>query len=114
MKIRVETKPLSINHAYPSSRHGRRFLTQEGKNYKNEIAWAAKLAYPVPLKGHLRAEYTFGFTDNRRRDVDDYIKLAQDSLTGICFDDDRQIIQLCAKKVNSPTYFVEIAIYENT
>lgn len=114
MKIRVETKPLSINTAYPTNRQGCRFLTHEGKLYKNEIAWAAKLAYPEPLQGQLRAEYTFGFADKRRRDVDDYIKLAQDSLTGICFDDDRQIIQLCAKKVNSPTYFVEIAIYENT
>lgn len=108
--IRVETKPVSVNSAYPTNRQGIRFLTKEGKAYKNEIAWAAKSAYPEPLTGQLKAIYRFGFADKRRRDVDDYIKLTQDALVGICFDDDSQIIQLEAEKVNSDIYFVEIEI----
>lgn len=110
MKIRVNTKPISVNKAYPSSFSGRRFLSKEGKAYKEEIGWAVKRECVPCLKGQVRVAITFGFADKRRRDVDDYLKLAIDSLTGIWFDDDSQIIEILAKKIVSLEYFVEIAV----
>ena len=112
MKIKVKTKPLSLNHAYPTNRYGRRYLTNEGKAYKAEIGFIAKTQCAGPLTENIGIKFIFGFADRRRRDIDDYIKLAQDSLTDIWYKDDRQIVELSAKKVYSEDYFVEIEMYK--
>lgn len=103
--MKVETKPISVNHAYAQSRQGRRFLTKEGKAYKEMIGWAAEkdsISDPCYMR------YTFGFKDKRRRDVDDYVKLAQDALSGIWYNDDSQIMGIYADKVIGKEEFVEI------
>jgi Holliday junction resolvase RusA-like endonuclease len=104
MKIKVKTKPISVNSAYPGI--GRRFLSQEGKTYKEIIAWAGRKFDPTP--GPLHIDLTFCFADNRRRDVDDYLKLSIDALTGIWYADDSQIQSLTAKKRKGDEYYVEI------
>ena len=108
MKIRVDTKPVSVNQAYPSSKSGRRYLSLEGKTYKNLIGWMAKMEGGEVITTPCKMVYTFGFTDKRRRDVDDYVKLTQDALSGVWFEDDCQITEFTAKKVQSDEYFVEI------
>lgn len=112
MKLKLLIKPVSVNMAYPSDRSGRRHLSKEGKVYKETLGWAAKSLNSPLLTGHIGANYTFGFADKRRRDVDDYIKLTQDALSGICFVDDSQIIELTAKKQPSKEPFVEIELYQ--
>lgn len=97
-----------MNKAYPSSLTGRRFLSKEGKGYKEIIAWAAHSDNNDNTTLPISISYTFGFADRRRRDVDDYIKLTQDALTGVWFKDDCQIVEIHARKVHGDEEFVEI------
>ena len=114
MRIKLLIKPISVNHAYPSSRYGRRFLSAEGKLYKALIAEAALKECSQKLIGPIKIKYVFIFKDRRRRDVDDYVKLAQDSLTGIWFEDDCQIVELIARKeYSSEEYSIEIETYSD-
>lgn len=109
MKLRINTKPISMNSAYPTGANGRRFLSREGKAYKELIGWEAK-SKGKKLSGPLRISYTFGFADNRRRDTENFLKITTDALTGIWFDDDSQIIYLEAQKVIGNQAFVEIEV----
>ena len=106
MKIKVLTKPISVNSAYPGMR--RRFLSKEGKAYKELISWAAKAVATELFVSPFHIDLTFCFADNRRRDVDDYLKLSIDALSGIWFLDDSQIVSLTAKKIKGEEYYVEI------
>lgn len=109
--MRLNIKPVSLNNAYCSSRTGRRFMTREGKTYKEIVSWEAKKHFEQKT-GELGIYFEFGFKDKRRRDVDDYVKLAQDALTGIAFLDDSQIIELTAKKVIGDTEYLLIEVYD--
>lgn len=112
MKLKVMTKPVSVNQAYPTGFNGRRFLSKEGKEYKELLGWAAREFKGDPSKAFMKVKYTFGFKDKRRRDIDDYIKLTQDALSGIWFEDDCQIVAISATKEYSEEYFVEIEAEE--
>ena len=62
-----------------------------------------------------RVEVEFHFKDNRRRDVDDYLKILLDALTGVVWVDDSQIERVCATKFQgekSDYIFIRIQIYE--
>ncbi len=111
-KIKVYTRPVSLNMAYPTDRNGKRRLSAEGRAYKEEIGWMAKQEFLVPLVGNLEAIYTFGYTTKKWSDLDNLIKLAQDALSKIAFENDTQICKLQAERVLSDRCFVEITIKE--
>lgn len=110
MKIKVNVQAVSLNTAYPSKRTGGRYLTTKGSNYKTLVAWEGRSVCSEPTSEKIAMKYTFGFSDKRRRDVDDYIKLTQDALTGIWYLDDKQISEIHAYKVYSEQPFVEIEL----
>lgn len=114
MRIHLEITPLSLNTAYPSGKTGKRFLSAKGKAYKEAIGWIAKQNSLGILTGDVGVDYIFGFKDKRARDVDNYIKMAQDALTGIAFNDDSQIVELTARKLKSDVDFLDIFVYEKT
>ena len=96
----IDVAPMSLNNAYNSNREGRRFLTAKGRFYKNSIAWAAKSAMsgrPV-FQDPIEIHFQFFYPDNRKRDLDNSIKLTLDSLVGICFEDDSEIVKIIAEK----------------
>ena len=83
--------PISVNHAYPQSRTGRRYLSPEGKAFKEEIGWEAKKVYKLPPnEDNLVLGLYFSWKDKRRRDCQNYIKLIADALEGIIVLDDKQ------------------------
>lgn len=106
----IRTNPISLNHAYPSNKQGRRFLTKEGKEYKELIGWEATMAgafYTPPIEVKL----IFYFKDNRKRDVDNFIKLVLDSLSGIIYKDDSDVTAIYARKAvdkNNPRISITI------
>ena len=119
LSFSVLTKPLSENTAYPTNKQGRRFLTKEAKAYKEQIAWAAKMAkqnweekmakqvaphnYIYRLDGNFRVYLEFFWEDERRRDITNFIKLVLDAMTGIMWTDDCQIKEFgCCKKEGEP------------
>jgi Holliday junction resolvase RusA-like endonuclease len=108
-KITILTKPISVNAMY----RGRRFLTKEGKASKEGIAWEIKSQYKEkPLKCVLGLEVDF-YVTNPRSDLDGLLKGFIDSGTGILFDDDRQIIEILARKyIDKANPRVELIINE--
>ena len=91
--ISLPLKALSLNTAYPSNKFGRRYLTQEGKDYKEAIGYLIKSKYKNKVNEDSKfiVFIDFYFADNRRRDIDDYFKLLLDAVSGIIWADDSQI-----------------------
>lgn len=100
MIFEIPLRPISSNNAYSQNKQGRRFLTTQGKVFKEAVGYYALQAKDKrqSLDGDFAVEITYYFKDNRRRDVDGYNKLILDAFVGIFFEDDSQIIQLHLEK----------------
>lgn len=113
MKFTIPGKPISVNHAYSQNRNGRRYLTDEGAEFKIEMGYIAKQAmkktinkYKYPIKVSLE----YYFDDKRRRDIDNGIKLCLDSMTGIVYKDDSEIVCLEVWKDFSDNPRIEVEV----
>ena len=108
MKFTIPLKAISVNHAYgsapptPGKRFGRRYLTNDGKEFKEAVGWSV-VGQGGRMNNDSGAQFTvsiiFCFKDNRRRDVDDYFKIFIDALSGVIWDDDVLIISICGTKI---------------
>lgn len=79
-------------------RGGRRFMTKEGRYAKDGMAKEARLQYRAkPLQCPIGVDIDF-FIPNNRSDLDNLLKGTLDCLTGIVWDDDKQIIEIMARK----------------
>jgi len=81
--------PATINNAYPTGKSGRRYLSEEGRAWKDELAWSFKSR--KPSKKDFIVEIFLEFGDNRKRDIDNGLKLILDALSGIIWEDDKQV-----------------------
>lgn len=94
-------QPPSVNHYTKASRHGGRYLPKSVVAFKQEVRRIVAVHAPQPPSvGRLVAKVIFNFKDNRRRDLDNYLKVTLDSLQGIIFADDSQIDVLFVKRGN--------------
>lgn len=103
-------KPVSVNHSY-SQNHGRRYLDPRAQEAKEVMSWAAKAACKhSPIDTAVEVIITLVFPNKQRRDLDNYVKLILDSLTGICFIDDSQITDLTVMKrfQKNPAVMIEV------
>lgn len=68
------------------------------------------------ITGDLMACMTFYFSDARRRDLDNLIKIIMDALNNVLYKDDSQIIKIIASKQRCPknTEHTEIEIFPIT
>lgn len=107
---------MSLNNAYSTNKQGRRFLTQIGRNYKDEIGWAARWARKSSqdmFKAPIRVEMVFYLKSRHRIDIDNLMKLPIDAMTGICWKDDSEIVEIFGKKVfGDPRPRTEINIFQ--
>ena len=80
--------PPSVNHYY---RHvgPRVLISREGRHYREKVVSILADAGIKPLNGKLEMWMSFLPPDNRRRDLDNCVKCAQDALQegGLYFDD---------------------------
>jgi len=85
--------PPSLNHAYITTKKGKRIMTSECRNYKEAMHLQIKSLIRKPFK-HLRLiRYYFYWPDNRRRDVDNALKILRDTFKGsLVVDDSWQFI----------------------
>lgn len=112
--ITLPGNPLSTNHLY--KRHGHIiYMSAEGKQTKEMYQWQAKTQWRGNkcLTGPLELVVRLYFSDNRRRDIDNYHKLSLDALSGIVYEDDKQIQKMTVEKfVDKPNPRIEIEIHE--
>lgn len=108
MKLIITTKPISVNKLY----QGRRFLTPEGKSTKLAMCWEIKSQWRHPIiTGEVSMSVTFYFKDRRGLDIDGAIKGLLDCMTGLCYTDDRQIVDLDVhKRIDAKKPRIEIVI----
>lgn len=91
---------------------GRVVVSDEARAYKGRAGWLAKevgcypLAGPVGIVLHVRRA-------RRAGDLDNSIKVLVDSLRGVAFEDDSQIVELHAYRGDNPADpRVEVCIWE--
>jgi Holliday junction resolvase RusA-like endonuclease len=97
----INKLPPSVNHAYITKAvKGRvfRFPTKDFKDFKQEMAISAKLRGVNTTDKPIKIMVEFTVADQRKHDIDNLLKCVFDSLTGIAYDDDNQIVEVFAKK----------------
>ncbi len=92
--ITLLTKPVPVNQKYSVIR-GKMFLSKDYRNTKEAMEWEVKSQIKgEPLKGEVTLNIMFYYGDNRKRDIDAYLKILLDSMSGIVYEDDCQISEM--------------------
>ena len=88
--------------------------------WRSTIALSARFAGAKPLDGPMGIDVTFRVRRPKTvkrdypsvaPDLDKYIRACLDALTGICYIDDSQIVDISSKKVYSDTPGADISVY---
>ena len=109
--IKIDGDPVSVNQAYERGRGHHLFMTDMAHDWKETVFWSCKNQFKKPLiVDELRLDITLFFTNKRRRDIDNYLKLLLDGMTGVVFKDDSQIQEYTIRKqiAEKPGVFVTI------
>ena len=89
--------PPSVNKMFPTGKNGRRFLSERGKAYRQEVYALTLEQHGIfkPFTGPLKATVELVPPDRRKRDIDNFNKALFDSLKHAnVYMDDSQIKQL--------------------
>lgn len=117
--VTLKIKPLTFNSAYPTNRQGRRFLSNEGKRYKQEITRASLGAFPVPESGPLLFIYEVhgpfltkkGEISKTAGDLDGFAKLLLDAVCEASGCDDSRVFEIQARKLVSLDWAVKFGLF---
>jgi crossover junction endodeoxyribonuclease RusA len=94
--------PPSANRYWRSAR-GRVFVSKEAKDFKKEVCKIAKArGLNSPFTGPVGVEL-HAYRPAKRGDLDNTIKVTLDSLKGITFEDDNQVIVIHAERDDDKT-----------
>lgn len=95
INITLKGQPVSVNALYK----GRKFLTPRGKSVKDDYFYQTKQQYRGSvLEGDIKVNISVFFRSKKTSDLDNVLKATFDSLTGILWKDDRQIVEIHAYK----------------
>jgi len=98
----LDIKPLSVNKAW----QGKRFKTNDYKNYETEVLYLLPNKINVDLSDKLCISLTFGFK-NKSSDIDNPVKLFIDILQKKYGFNDSQIFELNIKKEITKKPFIK-------
>lgn len=88
--------PPSANRYWRIAR-GRIYRSSEATAYKTEAGYLALAAGVRPLAGPVAVTITI-FRARQAGDLDNFLKVALDSLSGIAYADDKQIVKITAER----------------
>jgi Holliday junction resolvase RusA-like endonuclease len=92
--------PPSLNNAYTNGRgHGRRVLTNEGRDYKERVAKSLLGTQPLPSGARINLSLRLWFRNRRRRDISNCVKLLEDALSEALGFDDCAVDRLLVERV---------------
>ncbi len=84
----------------PRFGRGRAFTPSDTRNWEEQLAWHFVEQHGRPrLNGPVRVELYFGGVQ-ANQDIDNLAKTCLDALNGIAFADDRQVVELVARKAS--------------
>ena len=95
--------PPSVNHMYLSGRGGRRLLTKKARQFFADCEHATReLHKPSFGKARYAVEIFLAMPDNRKRDIDNFLKSATDAMHRLGFiPDDSKMVKLTVERVNN-------------
>ena len=110
-------EPKSTQHIYRFRCAGKipmMYMNKEGKELKEYYCWQAKSQWKgKTTKAPVKVNIELFFANMRVHDIDNYGKILLDSLTGIVWDDDKQIQSMTVSKwIDKGNPRIEITIYE--
>lgn len=114
MKIILKGEPRSTSHIYKMlcRPFPRMYMSKDGKDIKESYIRQAKEQYNgKPLNGDLEIWLNIYFGTKRKSDWDNFNKIVMDSLTGITWEDDSQIILAHVGKIydkSNPRIEIEV------
>lgn len=76
---------------------GRMVVSVEAQNYKNLVRLACAQLEPLKKGNHVAIAFTF-YRERKSGDLDNRIKVVLDSLNGVFYEDDEQIVDIHAKR----------------
>ncbi len=98
MIIILKGQPKSTQHCYKTTCMGGRprlYMSNECKDLKEDYQWQAKSQWhKKPLDRELDVSIDLYFGTKRKSDIDNFCKLILDSLEGIVYENDNQIMSL--------------------
>lgn len=111
----LKGKPLSTGSIYRYAcvgRYPRLYMTHEGKAIKKTYSAQAQAQWDIPpVSAPIALEANFYFQTNGKKDLDNHLKLLLDSLIGIVYEDDSQIVQLTlTKQVDKNDPRIEVTV----
>lgn len=90
-KIELKMIPPSVNHYWVRTKKGF-FISKQGQDFKKAVAHVARGI--KPFCGDVALKIDFTPSDRRKRDIDNIAKCVLDSLKGIAYHDDSQVVRL--------------------
>lgn len=113
-KIVLEGNPISVNNLY----RGRRYLSAAGKVMKEDYKWQIRRQWLGGVnEGLIEVKFDAYFPKKNKRDLDNALKAILDSLSGVLWVDDTQIMKIVATKnydKDNPRVEIEIKDYLQT
>ena len=92
--ITLYTKPIPVNQRTMIV-NGHQTSSKKWKDTKRALALETRLQVNFePLSETLAVNLMFYFGDNRKRDIDAYIKIVLDSMEGVVYENDSQIVEM--------------------
>ena len=99
---------IRMNYKSKKTKRTRRYMI-----YRNQVSWLARSEYRgVPFKGDVGVNVNVYLNKGIQGDVDNYFKTITDSLNKLVYEDDRQIKEMSARKIESENERVEVVVYE--
>lgn len=93
----------SVNHIYSRGKNGT-YLNSNGREFKSILGWTARKNKVLKLEGNVKLYFEWHSMKKGQGDLDNKCKVIQDGLNGIAYIDDKQIIELHAKKIQYSTF----------
>src|SRR4051812_13122922 len=90
--------PPSVNLMYQTRKYGNgrgRVLTQEGHQFKSDVAAIAMCSRAGYFEGEVRVSANV-YRARKCGDLDNRLKAVLDALTGVCWKDDDQVVEIHA------------------
>lgn len=87
--------PPSVNNMYGNRRNGGRILTQAGYRFKSDVAAIATISRSGYFEGEVRVSANV-YRARKSGDLDNRLKAVLDALTGVCWKDDDQVVEIHA------------------
>lgn len=110
-KIVLTTKPVPVNQKYSVIR-GRMRLSKKYRDTKEAMQWEVRSQVNFePITDPVTLNILFYYGDNRKRDIDAYIKVLLDSMSKIVYEDDDQIEEMHVfklKDLDNPRTVIQI------